>query len=108
MRLANLERFGQTLPQVDMRIITPENIEALASVSHQEFLELPRENRLQYLTVGNITSEQIKSGAVKNFECTFTFSEEVNRELYFNTSLAQLLPDEIRTIQIGQETYERK
>jgi len=106
-QLTNIIRLHETFPYLDFDTITPEQLTVLETLSSQEFLNIPRENRLKFVTVGNITSASILSWENTSFECSFVFSEHMNRDLHFNTTLSQLLPDQIRSIQINGVIYER-
>gem|GEM_PF-3041656 len=49
--LTNIARLQQTFPELKLDRISISQIDSLNTMSNREFLELPHEKRLQYLTV---------------------------------------------------------
>lgn len=81
--------------------------EQLKTISNNEFLSLPKEERLQYVTKNNIDSENISNGSVNDVEFTFTFDWEYNKELYLLTTAGQVLPKEVWEVRVLDKIYSR-
>lgn len=82
--------------------------EKLQTITNQEFLSLPREQRLQYVTKDNVDGNSVASWNVEKVEFNFTFDWKFNRELYQYTTAWQVLPREAGEIINGWEVYFRK
>jgi hypothetical protein len=62
--------------------------EKLQSLSNNDFLRIPKENRLQYITNNKITTNDLikKDLRIKNIEFNFTFENKFNRDLWIKTT----------------------
>jgi len=72
--------------------------EELWKLSNEKFLETPANERLRYISKGNIESADIASGKVKEVSFTFTFDGKFNQDMYMYTTAGQVLPNEVRSI----------
>lgn len=83
--------------------------EKLKTISSKEFLSLPENERLQYITKYNIDSDTIASGSVADI--TFSFDQDwdwqLNKELYMLTTAGQVLSKEVREVTKDWEKYTR-
>lgn len=82
--------------------------EKLKTITNKEFLALPKEERLQYITKDNIDSEYVSNWSVNELEFNFTFDWVFNREFYMYTTAWQVLPKEVSEVKVWGETYIRK
>lgn len=80
----------------------------LKTIDNKEFLSVPANERLQYITKDNIDTDRVSSWEIKDVEFTFTFDGQFNRELYLKTTAGQVLPKEVWQVQSWGEVYERK
>ncbi len=99
-----LQRTLETLAQ---NKLTQEEQEEYKTITNNEFLHVTKEARLRFVTVGNISSQAISEGNVKNIEFTFTYDGVFNRDLYIRTTAGQVLPPEVREITAGSEVFIR-
>jgi len=81
--------------------------EKLQRMDNREFLTIPLERRLQYITKNNIKSEEVSNKNKKNLEFTFTFDWEYNEELYLRTTAGQVLPKEVKEVTKNGVKYTR-
>lgn len=81
--------------------------EKLKTITNREFLELPEEKRLQYVTKNHIDSESVASWSINNLEFSFTFDWEYNKDLYLFTTAGQVLPEEVREVNFWWKEYKR-
>lgn len=96
---------AENAPQKNEKLsISPEK---LSKISNAEFLSTPADERLRYISKGNIESTDIASGKVKEVEFTFTFEGKLNQDLYMYTTAGQVLPDNVRTVSSWGVSYER-
>lgn len=83
--------------------------EKLKNISSKEFLNLSKNERLQYVTKDNIDSDSVSSGSVSDI--TFSFDQDgdwnLNKELYMLTTAGQVLPKEIRQVTKDWQVYNR-
>ncbi|MDD3145622.1 MAG: hypothetical protein PHV23_05975 [Candidatus Gracilibacteria bacterium] len=83
--------------------------EKLKTISSKDFLSLPENERLQYVTKDNVDCDTISSGSVKDI--TFSFDQDgdgqLNKELYMLTTAGQVLPKEVREVTKDGEKYIR-
>ena len=99
-----LQRTLETLKQ---NKLTKEETEQFKKITNKEFLRLSPEERLRFITVGNITTEQVKSGLSKNLDFTFTYDGVFNRDFYARTTAGQVLPSEVRELKSWSEVFIR-
>lgn len=96
---------AENAPQKNEKLsISPEK---LSKISNAEFLATPADERLRYISKGNIESTDITSGKIKEVEFTFTFDGKYNEALYKYTTAGQVLPNEVRTVSSNWVIYER-
>jgi len=83
--------------------------EKLQSLSNNDFLRIPKENRLQYITNNKITTNDLikKDLRIKNIEFNFTFENKFNRDLWIKTTAWQVLPSEVWSVEKKWITYIR-
>lgn len=84
-----------------------EELERLRDMEHNDFLKIPFENRLAFITKWSKTAEWIKNWTDRNLEFTFTFLGKFNRDLFFNTTAWQVLPNEVSKVISGGREYVR-
>lgn len=84
-----------------------ETKEKLKTISSREFLKIPENERLKYITKSQIDSTKVSSWETKDLEFTFTFDSKFNKELYLKTTAWQVLPKEVREVKLWSETYNR-
>lgn len=82
--------------------------EKLKTITNKEFLVLPKEERLQYITKDNIDAEYVSNWSVNELEFNFTFDWVLNREFYMYTTAWQVLPKEVWFVEDWWVIYERK
>lgn len=85
------------------------NSNKLKTITNREFLEIPSNERLQYITKSNVDSENISNSSVKNIEFSFDqdWDGNDNNELLKLTTLWQVLPDNVREIESNGDIYNR-
>ncbi|MDD3793746.1 MAG: hypothetical protein PHI37_02955 [Candidatus Gracilibacteria bacterium] len=98
---------SETRETKEAKVISSETREKLKTISSREFLKIPENERLRYITKLQIDSTKISSGEIKEMEFNFTFDSKFNRELYLKTTAGQVLPKEVREVKVGDETYTR-
>lgn len=81
------------------------NDDVLSKMSSKDFLRIPREQRLKYVTKSNIDYKDVKEW--DNLEFTFTFGKKYNHRLYLKTTAGQLLPSDVREIKNETWTFVR-
>lgn len=103
------EELSNLLKEVQWEIRTLSNreIQALKHISNKEFLSIPKERRLQYVTKNCVDSQDISVWKVKNLEFCFTFDWEFNRDLYLKTTAWQVLPVEVWSVISEWKIYYR-
>lgn len=72
------------------------NDDVLSKMESRDFLRIPREQRLKYVTKEK--NEYSKVQEWDNLEFTFTFWKKYNHRLYLKTTAWQLLPADVREI----------
>lgn len=82
-------------------------IDSMLEVTAIEFLQKPFLERLKYVTIWNINSEDVKNGKVKDLEINFSFNWRFNRSLYLSTTAWMILPNEVRQVSVNWVTYSR-
>lgn len=107
------EKTKQWIPEID-KVIKSKKIEQkefskekLKRMDNREFLTIPLERRLKYITKDNIKSEDISNKTKKSLEFTFTFDWEYNEELYKKTTAGQVLPKEVASVSKNWVIYSR-
>lgn len=83
------------------------DLEKLKNMSHSDFLDIPFEKRLAFITKWNIDFLKIKLWQEKKLEFVFSFLWKFNRDLYINVTLWQVLPNEVEEIKFNKEIYKR-
>lgn len=91
----------------EIKKISPEEVKALKTTTNKEFLSVPLDKRLQYLTKAHTDTAEVSSWQVKELEFNFTFDGEFNKELYLKTTAWQLLPKEVWSVTYGDIVYSR-
>lgn len=79
----------------------------MRTITAMEFLQIDPSERLRYVTVGNITSDDVKTGSITALEINFSFQERFNRQLYLHTTAGMILPDEVRSVVVDGVEYQR-
>jgi muramidase (phage lysozyme) len=83
--------------------------EKLKTITNNEFLKLPKSERLQYVTKNNVDYNNIANWNVK--EVTFFFDQDWNwkddSDLYFMTTIGQLMWKEVWELESGWKIYSR-
>ncbi len=99
-----IQRSAETLKSNQL---TKQEIEQFKTIKNIDFLKLSPQERLRFITVGNIDAKQVVSGDKKNLEFTFTYDGVFNRDFYIRTTAGQVLPPEVRELKAGDEVYTR-
>lgn len=102
-----LQISPETRKSPEAVLVSSETREKLKTISSREFLKIPENERLRYITKSQIDATKISSGEVKEIEFNFTFDSRFNRELYLKTTAWQVLPKEVREVKVWDETYTR-
>jgi len=79
--------------------LSPDELNRMKTLSNREFLNASREERLRFVTKGNIDAKDVHENGTKNLEFTFTYDGTYNHELYARTTAGQVLPENIRTVE---------
>ncbi len=93
--------------QTEIKKLSPQEVNALKSIDNKEFLNIPTEKRLQYITKNHIDSSEVVSWEIKEIDFTFSFDWKFNRELYLKTTAGQVLPKEVWMVIVWGKTYSR-
>lgn len=93
--------------QTEIKKLSPEETKALKTLENKDFLSIPFEKRLQYITANHTDTADVSSWKVKNLEFSFTFDWEFNRELYFKTTAWQVLPQEVWEVSLWGKVFSR-
>lgn len=93
--------------QTEIKNISPEETKALSKADTTEFLQIPAEKRLQYVTADHTDSADIANGTAKEVIFSFTYEGKLNQNLYKYTTAGQVLPSEVRSVSFGWVNYER-
>lgn len=93
--------------KTEIRKFSSHEVGALKNIDNKEFLSIPSEKRLQYITKNHIDSSEVASGEVNQLDFTFTFEGQFNRDLYLKTTTGQVLPKEVWEVKVGWELYTR-
>ncbi len=72
------------------------NNEVLSSITNRDFLKVPKNERLKYLTDPSLNSSDLSTSSSVNFK--FKFDWKLNHELYLKTTAGQLLPTNVREV----------
>lgn len=88
--------------------LTSQEIDIMKELNSSEFLKTPAEKRLRFVTKWNIDSQSVKDWDVTNLEFTFTYWNKFNKELYILTTAWQVLPENVRSVNVWWEDYLRK
>jgi len=81
-----LQISPETRKSPEAVLVSSETREKLKTISSREFLKIPENERLRYITKSQIDTTKISSGEVKEIEFNFTFDSRFNRELYLKTT----------------------
>jgi len=87
--------------------LSPEELNRMKTISGREFLNAPREERLKFITKGNIDSKDVHENGTKSLECTFTYDGTYNHELYARTTAGQVFPENVRIVESWWISYQR-
>jgi len=79
----------------------------MKNIKGKEFLRKERKERLRYITIGNISYEDVENDK-DSLEFSFTFDGSFNSDLYFNITTGQILPPNVRILKSEGESWERK
>lgn len=83
--------------------------EKMKTITNSEFLSASKEERLQYVTKGNIDYENVASGDINSL--TFNFDSNGdgsdNPDLYRLTTAGQVFGEEVGELKVGEVTYSR-
>lgn len=103
------EELSKLLWEVEAEIKTfsKKETQLLSQISNIDFLSIPQEKRLQYITKNCVDSKDIVNGKIQKLDFTFTFDWKFNRELYLKTTAWQVLPKEVWSVNIWWEYYYR-
>lgn len=82
-------------------------VKNMQKITSKEFLSTPTDERLRFITEGNIEAKDVKKDWVNKLNFTFTFDGKFNRELYIRTTAGQTLPENVRTLTSGGVEYTR-
>lgn len=82
--------------------------EKLTNMDNREFLTIPMERRLKYITNPPVLSEKISLWKIQDLKFSFTFDWTFNKELYLKTTAWQVLPREVQIVKSWWIEYERK
>lgn len=82
-------------------------VKNMQKITSKEFLSTPANERLRFITEGNIEAKDVKKDWVNKLNFTFTFDGKFNRELYIRTTAGQTLPENVRTLTSGGVEYTR-
>jgi hypothetical protein len=92
---------------IESEAITPEETAELRDMPNEVFLEMPRSERLRFITAQNVTADQVASGSVTSLAFTFTFDGQFNPALQRLTTAGQVLPAEVRSVTSSGEVFSR-
>lgn len=98
----------RTLDTMKDNKLTHEELVKMQTISNDEFLKTPVEERLKFITVWNVDYKNVWEIWVKNIEFTFTFDWKYNDQLYARTTAGQVLPETVRSVECNWEVFERK
>lgn len=85
-----------------------EEIKQMQEISNMDFLKLPINERLRFITVWNIDFNDIQNANISSLEFTFTFDWKFNEQLYHKTTAWQVLPKNVRDIHVDWNEYSRR
>ncbi len=77
------------------------------SITNKEFLKFSREQRLKYITIGNIDYKDVQEWKDDKIQFSFTFNSKFNGRLYLKTTAWQVLPPNIKIVESWWEKWER-
>lgn len=97
----------RTLETLQKNKLSKWELETFKKIKNKEFLKLSPQERLRFITIGNISSEQVKTWKEKNLEFTFTYDGVFNRDFYIRTTIGQVLPEEVREVRSWSEVFKR-
>lgn len=87
--------------------LSDSEVKNMQAITSKEFLSTPANERLRFITQGNVESKDVKEGWVNALNFTFTFDGKFNRDLYIRTTAGQILPDNVRNVTSGWVEYTR-
>ncbi len=93
------------LSQLERKWLSKEIADKLSNMTNKEFLKFSMEERFRYITKWNLNYNDVKDW--DNIEFTFTYNWRLNRDLYLLTTAWQVLPNEVRSVQVWWEVYTR-
>lgn len=91
----------------EIKKLSSKEKEVLTNIKNIDFLNIPQEKRLQYITKNCIDSKDISSWNIKNIDFTFTYDWKFNRDLYLKTTAWQVLPPEVGVVMVDWIEYNR-
>ena len=86
--------------------ISKEDINKLKSMSNDEFLKYPPEERLKYITKEHANAKTLKENDELTF--TFTFDGVYNQDLWRKTTAWQTLPSQVNVVKEWETEYKRR
>lgn len=98
----------RTLETIERNRLSEQEFQEYQIKTNIDFLSLPAQDRLRFVTVGNIDAKTLQEQEFQGLEFTFTYDGVFNKELYIRTTAGQVLPSEVRKIQSGSETFIRR
>lgn len=87
--------------------LSEKEINEMQEITYEDFLKKPKSERLKFVTVGNISSEDILSWKTKDVEINFSYNEKLNYQLWRDLEAWQILPEEVREVTVDWKVYSR-
>lgn len=81
------------------------NDEILQNISNEDFLKVWIDKRIQALTKPKTEAKNIKKDDEININ--FTFNTKLNKALYLNTTAGQILPEQVFSVEVNWNIYNR-
>jgi len=104
-QLRDIER---TLETIAANKLSKQELKEYQTKTNIDFLSLPVEERLRYITVWNIDANMLEDQEFQGLEFTFTYDGVFNKDLYIRTTAGQVLPNRVRQVQSWSEIFMRK
>ena len=82
-------------------------ISEMQNISLSDFLNKPQDDRLKYVTIWNISSQDIVSGNVKELEINLLYNNVLNKQLNINLLPSMILPNEVKEISSYWRIYSK-
>jgi len=105
-KLTTNEERGRGLEVSQSNTLSPTELTRMKTLSNREFLNASPEERLRFVTKGNIDSKDLNETNNK-VEFTFTYDGSFNQELYARTTAGQVLPENVSVVQAWEKEYHR-